>query len=104
MIAKQIQEILNKLHEILRGAQGPRTRREYMESKGFTGRDWHFSLTADEIIKNKIPGNVIGSQVVQDYSVNWRGIRCRVSQFVPHMNPIGTTRVMVKNTQSAVIK
>ena len=60
MITKQIQDILDNLHEILRSAQGPRTRREYMESKGFTGRDWHFLLTAEEIIKNKIPGDVIG--------------------------------------------
>lgn len=60
MITEQIQKVLNELHKILRSAVGPRDRREYMREIVTTGRDWHFSLTADEIIKNKIPANVMG--------------------------------------------
>ena len=60
MIMQEIQKILDKLHEILDSAVGPDNRREYMRKIGVTGRDWHFALTADEIIKNKIPKNVMG--------------------------------------------
>lgn len=60
MITEKIQSILDRMHEILHNAVGPRSRREYMESIGVGGRDWHFSLTADDIIKDKIPANVMG--------------------------------------------
>lgn len=60
MITEQIQSILDELHDILRLAVGPRNRCEYMESIGVSGRDWHFLLTADEIIDKKIPAAVIG--------------------------------------------
>lgn len=60
MITEEIQKVLNDLDEILRSAVGPRDRREYMREIGVTDRNWHFSLTADEIIKNKIPAAVIG--------------------------------------------
>lgn len=60
MIAEQIQSVLDRMHEILHNAIGPRNRREYMMEYGITGRDWHFSLTADDIIKDKIPANVMG--------------------------------------------
>ncbi|MBP5485419.1 MAG: hypothetical protein J6Y07_01800 [Alphaproteobacteria bacterium] len=60
MITEQIQNVLDELHKILRSAVGPRDRREYMREIGVSDRDWHFSLTADEIIKNKIPAKVIG--------------------------------------------
>jgi hypothetical protein len=60
MITEQIQKVLDELHKILSSAVGPHDRREYMREIGTIGRDWHFSLTADEIIKNKIPANVMG--------------------------------------------
>ncbi len=60
MITEKIQSILDRMHEILHNAVGPRNRREYMMEHGITDRDWHFSLTADDIIKNKIPANVMG--------------------------------------------
>lgn len=60
MITEKIQSILDRMHEILHNAVGPRNRREYMMEHGITGRDWHFSLTADDIIKDKIPANVMG--------------------------------------------
>jgi len=56
-----IQEILNYMNdEIFRKAIGPRNRREYMKLVGAHGRDWHFGLSAKQIIKDKIPANVIG--------------------------------------------
>lgn len=60
MITEQIQSVLDRMHEILHNAIGPRNRREYMMEYGITDRDWHFSLTADDIIKDKIPANVMG--------------------------------------------
>ena len=60
MITEQIQSVLDRMHEILHNAIGPRNRRDYMMEHGITGRDWHFSLTADDIIKNKISANVMG--------------------------------------------
>jgi len=60
MITEQIQSVLDKMHEILHNAVGPRNRREYMIENGISDEYWHFSLTADDIIKNKIPANVMG--------------------------------------------
>ncbi len=55
-----IQNILTDIEEILRHAVGPRSRPDYMKAAGITNPDWHFSLTADDIIEQKIPANVIG--------------------------------------------
>ena len=55
-----IQKILNEMQHIFANAVGPDNRREYMESIGVSGRDWHFGLTAEQIIENKIPARVIG--------------------------------------------
>ena len=61
MITNDIQSILDKMYQMFHSAIGPRTRREYMESIAIIcNRDWHFSLTADEIIDKKIPANVMG--------------------------------------------
>ncbi len=57
---KEIKSILAEMNTMLRDAVGPRTRKEYMHEHGVSGRDWHFGLSADDIIKNKIPANVIG--------------------------------------------
>lgn len=57
---KQIQAILDKLHKMLQNAVGPNNRMDYMREIGVSGLDWHFSLSADDIIKNKIPKRVIG--------------------------------------------
>ena len=61
MIA-EIKTILDKMHTIFRGAVGPRTRIEYMQAHKIpeTDRDWHFGLSAEDIIKDKIPANVMG--------------------------------------------
>lgn len=57
----KIQETLDEMQQMFKVAIGPRNRREYMNSIGVSGRDWHFGLTPEEqIIKNKIPANVIG--------------------------------------------
>ena len=56
----KIQEILDEMQQMFKTAIGPKNRREYMDSIGVSGRDWHFGLTPEQIIKNKIPVNVIG--------------------------------------------
>lgn len=56
----QIQSILNKMHAMFNGAVGPNNRAEYMCMKNVSGIDWHFSLSADDIIKQKIPRAVAG--------------------------------------------
>lgn len=55
-----IQDILIEMDNMFHNAVGPRSRREYMESIGVKGRDWHFGLSANKIIKEKIPANVMG--------------------------------------------
>ena len=60
LLKAKIKKILTKMDGMFRHAIGPGDRREYMMKKGITDRDWHFSLTADDIIKNKIPANVMG--------------------------------------------
>ncbi|MBO7509265.1 MAG: hypothetical protein J6T57_03260 [Alphaproteobacteria bacterium] len=60
MITEQIQQILDEIDKILRSAVGARDRREYMREIGVVDRNWHFALTADEIINKKIPACVIG--------------------------------------------
>ena len=55
-----IQEILNEIQKILAESVGSNDRREYMQSIGVHGRDWHFGLNAEQIIENKIPPRVIG--------------------------------------------
>ena len=60
MITEQIQDILTKMDDMFRHAVGPRNRRQYMESIGVSGLDWHFSLGAQEIIDKKIPASVAG--------------------------------------------
>ncbi len=102
MITEEIQKVLNDLDKILRSAVGPRNRREYMREIGVTDRNWHFSLTADEIIKNKIPAAVIGCFGIarlfcklapKDYNSPWLHV---------HMNPIGPPRETVMNQNPLV--
>lgn len=57
---KEIKSILAEMDVMLRGAVGPRTRKEYMQKRGVSGRNWHFGLSAEQIIKDKIPANVMG--------------------------------------------
>ena len=56
----QIQSILNKMQAMFNGAVGPNNRTEYMRMKNVSGIDWHFSLTAEDIINQKIPRMVAG--------------------------------------------
>lgn len=56
-----IQSILDEAHDILSRAVGPNNRREYMRANNIHGDiNWHFTLTAPDIIRNRIPSNVIG--------------------------------------------
>ena len=56
----QIQSLLDKMHAMFNGAVGPNNRAEYMRQHNVSGIDWHFSLSADEIINQKIPRMVAG--------------------------------------------
>lgn len=55
-----IQSLLDKMHAIFGRAAGPNNRAEYMRQHNVSGIDWHFSLSADDIIKQKIPRAVAG--------------------------------------------
>jgi len=57
---EQIKSIIAQMHTMFHDAVGPRSRPDYMKEHGVSGRDWHFGLSADDIIKDKIPANVIG--------------------------------------------
>ena len=56
----QIQSILDKMHTMFDKAIGPNNRSEYMQQHNVSGIDWHFSLSADDIINQKIPRAVAG--------------------------------------------
>ena len=55
-----IQSLLDKMHAMFDKAIGPNNRSEYMQQHNVSGIDWHFSLSADDIIKQKIPRAVAG--------------------------------------------
>ena len=57
---EKIQKVLDDLHQILDQAVGPNSRAEYMREISVQGIDWHFSLSADDIINKKVPKRVIG--------------------------------------------
>ena len=56
----QIQSLLDKMHAMFDKAIGPNNRSEYMQQHNVSGIDWHFSLSADDIIKQNIPRAVAG--------------------------------------------
>lgn len=50
-------------HKIFQNAVGPRNLRDYATAKGMTmhkAEDWKFALTANDIINEKLPANVVG--------------------------------------------
>ena len=55
-----IQSLLDKMHAMFDKAIGPNNRSEYMQQHNVGGIDWHFSLSADDIINQKIPRAVAG--------------------------------------------
>ena len=55
-----IQSLLDKMHAMFDKAIGPNDRSEYMRQHNVSGIDWHFSLSADDIINQKIPRAVAG--------------------------------------------
>ena len=55
-----IQSLLDKMHAMFDKAIGPNNRSEYMRQHNVSGIDWHFSLSADDIINQKIPRMVAG--------------------------------------------
>ena len=57
---EKIKSIIAQMHTMFHDAVGPRSRPDYMKEHGVSGRNWHFGLSAEDIIKDKIPANVIG--------------------------------------------
>ena len=57
---EKIKSIMVQMHTMFHDAIGPRTRPEYMKEYGISDRNWHFSLSAEDIIKDKNPANVVG--------------------------------------------
>ena len=57
---ESIQSLLDKMHAMFDKAIGPNNRSEYMRQHNVSGIDWHFSLSADDIINQKIPRAVAG--------------------------------------------
>jgi hypothetical protein len=57
---EKIKSIMAQMHSIFHDAIGPRSRTDYMTEHGVSGIDWHFGLSAEDIIKDKIPAKVIG--------------------------------------------
>ena len=57
---KLIQSLLDKMHAMFDMAAGPNNRSEYMRQHNVSGIDWHFSLSADDIIEQRIPRAVAG--------------------------------------------
>ena len=55
-----IQSLLDKMHAIFDRAAGPNNRAEYMRQHNVSGIDWHFSLSADDIIEQRVPRAVAG--------------------------------------------
>ncbi len=79
---QQIQLILNDIHEIFRNAVGQRNRREYMRENNIPfDINYSFSLSADDIINNKIPARVAGctgiAKVFCKYAAT-KGMECYV--------------------------
>ena len=56
----KIQSLLDKMHAMFNSAVGSNNRAEYMRQHNVSGIDWHFSLSADDIINQKIPRAVAG--------------------------------------------
>ncbi|MCM1294746.1 MAG: hypothetical protein NC311_04250 [Muribaculaceae bacterium] len=58
---QKIQSIIDKMHEIFRASVGANNRAKYMRENSIPDNiDWSFSLSADDIIQNKIPPRVAG--------------------------------------------
>lgn len=57
---EKIKSIMAQMHSMFHDAIGPRSRTDYMTEHGVSGIDWHFGLSAEDIIKDKIPAKVIG--------------------------------------------
>lgn len=57
---EKIKSIIAQMHTMFHDAVGPRSRPDYMKEHGVSGRNWHFGLSAEDIIKDKIPANVVG--------------------------------------------
>ena len=56
----QIQSLLDKMHAMFDKAIGPNNRSEYMRQHNVSGIDWHFSLSAEDIIEQRVPRAVAG--------------------------------------------
>ena len=62
-IMQKLEETHEEFHNIFRNAIGPRKLTEYASAKKMTmkqAEDWKFALTANDIINEHIPANVVG--------------------------------------------
>lgn len=60
LVIEKIKKTLLRLHGAFAESDNAVSRQDYMKSIGREGIDGHFSLSADDIIKNKIGARVIG--------------------------------------------
>ncbi len=59
----KLEETHAEFHKIFQNAVGPRNLREYVASKDMTmyqAENWKFALTAQDIINEHMPANVVG--------------------------------------------
>lgn len=57
---EKIQYVLDKMHALFAQSVGPNNRNDYMAEHQLHGINWHFTLSADDIVNQKIPANVAG--------------------------------------------
>lgn len=79
----KIQSVLNKIHAMFDGAIGPNNRAEYMRAHNISEKDWSFSLSADDIINQKIPRAFAvcprdALPLISRVHLNWSMIACTV--------------------------
>ena len=82
MTETELQSILDEMHGILSRSVGPNNRREYMRANGIRGDvNWAFSLTATDIIRDRIPIKVMGCSGIAKlfcHLAALRGLDCQV--------------------------
>lgn len=52
--------VLNKMRDTFRMACGPRRRGDWLRKNGINNPDWIYSLSADDVINQRIPSHVAG--------------------------------------------
>lgn len=102
----QIQSLLDKMHAMFNGAVGTNNRAEYMRQHNVGGIDWHFYLSADDIINQKIPRAVAGctgiAKVFCKYATD-AGLGCVVLTTVRIENLNGALQDIKEDKKERVI-